>query len=261
MIESNVSIEERLRGYYARTEAPIDELEKARVVAMVSNEVAQPSLCERQESVPFWRFIAGQLRFVNPLAWVLQIVLLITMFLIVSAYGSLEVGMLVVMTSAILSVALAIPSVFKSFENDVSELEASCRHDSAQVLVCRLALFGFADVLWMSATVLIVPTLAGSDPFRVFLYAATPFFAFCAICFYLSRRTHGRCVKACATAVSCVVIVLWVANSVLPHWYFQVSMIVWVIALMVSLALAIYEARRLVLQVAADSVAHMPYLA
>lgn len=42
MIESNVSIEERLRGYYARTEAPIDELEKARVVAIVSNEVAPP---------------------------------------------------------------------------------------------------------------------------------------------------------------------------------------------------------------------------
>ncbi len=258
MIKISASLKEGLRAYYKRTDAPIDEAEKARVVAMVSKEAAELSTCDGFDAVPFWRFIVGQLRFVNPLAWVAQVALLAGMLLIVEAFSASESSMLVVMAAAVLSVALAVPSVFRSFEDNVAELEASCRYDSAQVLISRFVLFGLADVLWMSLAAWIVPTLTDGDPFRVFLYAATPFFAFCAICFYLSRLTRGHCAKACTVAACCVMAALWVAKSMLPHWYSEASMLVWSSALMVSLVLAVYEARRLIAQVAADSLMRTP---
>lgn len=257
MIPISASIKDELRAYYRRTDAPIDEAEKARVVALVSQEAAAQG-ADPRESVPFWRFLVGQLRFVNPLAWVLQVALLVGMLVLVGSLGESDWSMLVVMIAAVLSVALAVPSVFKSFENNMSELEASCRHDSAQVLLCRFVLFGLADVLWISLATWLVPALVDGDPFRVFLYAATPYFAFCSICFYLSRKLRGQCVKACIGAAACMVVALWAARVMFPAWYAETSILVWCIALAVSLVLAVHEARRLIAHVTADSLTRSP---
>lgn len=257
MIPISTSMKDALRSYYARTDTPVDEAEKARVVALVSREaVAQGA--EPRTSVPFWRFLVGQLRFVNLLAWVLQVALLVGMLALVGSLGENDTSMLVVMMAAVLSVALAVPTVFKSFENNVSELEASCRHDSAQVLLCRFILFGLADVLWISLATWLVPALVDSDPFRVFLYAATPYFAFCSLCFYLSRKMRGQCVRVCIGAAACAVVALWAAKALFPAWYTETSILVWCIALAVSLALAVHEARRLIAHVATDSLTRVP---
>lgn len=255
----STSMKERLKAYYKDNNAPIDEGEKARVVAMMSKVAGGSSPLNTFDAVPFWCFLVGQLRFVNPLAWLLQIVLLVGTLLVVGAYGGGESSTLIVMTAAVLSVALAVPSVFESFENNVLELEASCRHNSAQVLICRLILFGLADVLWISIASGIIPTLIDSDPFSVFLYAATPFFASCALCFYLSRKARSHCVKACAVSACCVVTVLWAAHTVFPHWYAETSITVWFVALTIAVALAIYEAHRLISQISADSLIRTPY--
>lgn len=257
----SASLKESLRAYYEHTDAPVDEGEKARVVAMASREARGVSCGAVIDDMPSWRFLVGQLRFVSPLAWAAQVALIAAMLVIVAAFGESGSNVLFVMTAAVLSVAMAVPSVFKSFESDVAELEAACLHDSAQVLVCRLVLFGLADVLWMSIAAWLVPALAGGDPLRMFVYAATPFFAFCALCLHLSRRTRGRCTQACAAAAACVAASLWAANSVFPHWYGQASMVVWSLALAVSLGLAVCEARRLVSQVGAGGMARAPYLA
>ncbi|NHM15214.1 hypothetical protein GMI69_00795 [Eggerthellaceae bacterium zg-887] len=267
MIPIDASMKERLRTYYKKNDAPVDEAAKARVVAMVARETARPSAESRArsassvrlEATPFWRFIAGQLRFVNPLAWAAQAALLAGMLLMASACGESESSLLVVMITAVLSVAIAMPPVLKSFENNVAELEASCCHNSAQVLVSRLVLFGLADVLWMSVAVCLVPTIVGGDPFNVFLYAATPFFAFCAICFYLARVTHGRGVKACMAAAICAVAAIWASGTLIPHWYADVSLAVWLLALLAALALSAVEAKRLVSQVTQGSTPHMAH--
>lgn len=261
MIEISVSIKEELRAYYQRTDAPVDDAERSRVVRMVSEVVTASSIDAQEATMPFWRFIVRQLRFVSPLAWVSQVALIAGMLLVVDAYGGTDSTMLVVMVTAVLSVAIATPTVFKSFENDVAELEASCRHDSTQVLVSRLVLFGLSDVLWMTLAVCLIPAIAGGDPFQVFLYAATPFFAFCALSFYLSRITNGHCVKPCAAAAFGVIAAIWASSEMFPHWYSEASMVVWSLALFVALALAAYEAHKLVAQVAANGVSQFAFAA
>lgn len=251
----SASIKESLRAYYRSTDIPVEPMEKARAIAVLAEVVSAHAVDGIPKPTPFCRFLVGQLRFVDPLAWVLQAALLAAMLLIVGLFAQSESRMLIVMVAAVLSVAFAVPSVFKSFESNVSEIEASCCHDPADVLVCRFALFGLADVLWMSLAAWLVPTLTGGDAFRVFLYAATPFFAFCGLCFFLSRRTQGRCVKPCAAAAVCVVAMLWAVSSTLPHWYSEASMVVWCVALAASLALAIYEARRLIASITSGGMA------
>ena len=261
MIKISASVKQELRAYYERTNAPIDVTEKERVVQLLSRTVMTYSAIGQMRSVPFWQFIIGQLRFVNPLAWAAQIALLIGMLLIAHEFGESDSVTLVVMTTAVLSVAVAIPSVFKSFESNVAELEASCHHDSAQVLVSRLILFGLGDVLWMTLAAWLVPAVAGGDPFRVFLYAATPFFAFCSISFYLSRVTNGHCVKACLAAATCVIAIIWGSNELFPLWYSNASMVVWSIALLAALMLAAYEMHKLLAHVTSDSASRLASLA
>lgn len=260
MIKISASMKQELQAYYKRTDAPIDEAEKERVVQLFCQTAATYSTVDQMRSMPFWRFIIGQLRFVSPLAWVAQIALLVSMLLIVSAYGYSDSTMLVVMTSAVLSVVIAVPSVFKSFESNVAEIEASCHHDSGQVLVSRLILFGLGDALWMTIAVWLVPAIAGGDPFRVFLYAATPFFAFCSLSFYLSRVTSGRCVKVSLVAATCVIAVIWGSNELFPLWYSNASMVVWSVAFLAALLLAAYETHKLLAHVASDSASRLASL-
>lgn len=254
MVKISASTKEELKAYFKRTSAPVDETEKERVVRIFSKVASESSVTGPERVMPMWRFVIGQLRFVNPLAWMAQMALLAAMLFLVNAYGKTESAMLIVMATAVLSVTIAMPSVFKSFENNVAELEASCQHDAAHVLVSRFVLFGLADVLWMSLAAWLVPTIAGDGPFRVFLYAATPFFAFCALSFHLSRITNGRCVKPCAVAASVAILLIWESNEKLPHWYSDASMVVWSLALLAALTLAAYEARKLVVQLASDNV-------
>lgn len=252
MITINASMKERLGSFYRETDAPIDTAAKARVLMQMSGEAAHVGgRSIASPSTPFWRFLVGQLRFVSPLAWIAQIAVLAGMFAVVGLYGKNESSVLVVMAAGVLSVAISIPSVFKSCETGVSELEASCFHDTAQVLASRLILFGLADVLWLTASLLIVPATIGMDPFRVFLYAATPYFAYCALCCYLSRRMSGNCAKPCIVAAACVIAALWVLNEAFFGWYSEVSIVVWAVALFAAIALAAYEMRRLLAQISA----------
>ncbi len=276
MIGINTSTREALKAYFKRIDVSIDEAEKERVVHLFSEIAAAHSThsarsvhsahsthsahlgaeqrCAVSSTVSFGRFVVRQLRFVNPLAWVAQVALLIAMLLLVSAYGESESAMLIVMIAAVLSVAIATPSVFKSFENNVAELEASCHHNATHVLVSRFILFGLGDVFWMTLAIWLVPAIAGGDPFRVFFYAATPFFAFCALSFYLSRITNGRGTKACIVAAIIVIVAIWSSHERCPHWYSNASMVVWSLALLVALMLTIYEAHKLLEQLASNGV-------
>lgn len=262
MIKINASLKERLRTYYRNTNPSIDEAAKTQVLAFVSEETATRSLRSmsvKLQAVSFWRFLGGQLRFINPLAWLIQIALVAGMLALVSMYREDSSSLIIVMISAVLSVAIAIPSVFKSFECNVAELEASCRQNATQVVLSRLILFGLADILWLSVAIVLVPPLAGSDPFRVFLYATTPFFASCVLCFHISRITYGRCVKPCIVAVSCCVLTMWGVNEIFPCWYADLSTGVWTCALVAAVILAVYEARRLLEQVTSGIAASEAY--
>lgn len=243
----------RLRDYYEAAAAPVDAAAKAQVVELAARQAsaqAQDAPAGAVANASPLRFALAQLRFIHPGAWLLQLALLAAVLLVAGAAGASEGSMLVVMTGAVLSVAIALPSVFKSFDAGVAELECSCAHDCLQVLGSRLALFGLADVLWLSLVVAAVPAFGGSDPFRVFLYASTPFFGFCAACFLVARRCRRNVAKTGLALALAVVGGLWGVSVLMPGWYGELSLLTWLTALCVAMALAACEGRRLFAQVA-----------
>ena len=185
-------LKDALRSYYAADAASPDASARKRTLLLVEAEAARACGGTREaDYIPLWRFVASQARFVRPWAWMLQIALLACMLVLVGEIGPHSGSPIVVMAASALSVAIAAPSVFKSFETRVCEMEYSCRFSCVQVLASRLLLFGLADVLWITLAVAAVPTLAGIDALRVLLYACTPFFCSCAACFYALAAEHG----------------------------------------------------------------------
>lgn len=244
------ALKDRLRCHYASDVPAPEASAKERAVRLAVLE-ARTTKGACIADVPLWRFVLGQARFVSPSAWVLQLALLAGLLVVSFALGSDRSGtsMMAVMTGAVLTVAIGVPPAFRSFDFHVDELEYACRHDCMQVLCSRLALFGLADVLWLSVVVAIVPSFAGSDPFRVFLYACTPYFACCAASFHLVRLRRSNIALTCVVAAIVLVAAIWGTGIAFPRWYADVSVLVWTAALGVALALAAYEARRLLSQV------------
>ena len=227
-------LKDALRSYYAADAASPNASARKRTLLLVEAEAARACGGAREaDYIPLWRFVASQVRFVRPWAWMLQIALLACMLVLVGEIGPHSGS------------PIAAPSVFKSFETRVCEMEYSCRFSCVQVLASRLLLFGLADVLWITLAVATVPTLAGIDALRVLLYACTPFFCSCATCFYAARRLPGNSLVASVAPAMSVLAALWLLSATFPLWYEGASLAVWVAALMASMALAALEASRL----------------
>ena len=240
------NIEDELKRFYTENTPPIDPAEKRRVVEMVARESQKTSGVPVSESISFRRFVLTQVRFIDPICWILQVALIACVLIVGDTYRTSEIQAPLVMTFAMLTVAIAIPSAFKSFESKTTELELACRFNSTQVLASRLIIFGLADVLWFSIVIAVMPSFAGSDPFSAFLYASTPFFLFCALCFYLARVANKHVTRATIAAVAISIIVLWQSIGMFPYWYSSLSWATWVGALIFAIALAAFELRRLI---------------
>lgn len=240
------SIEEELKRFYAKDIPPVDSTKKRQVVELVAREAQKADYAQASIAMSFRKFVFTQMRFINPVCWVLQVALIACVLIAGDTYRTSEIQAPLIMTFALLTVAIAIPSVFKSFENRTSELELACRFSCVQVLAARLIIFGLADVLWFSIVIAIMPSFAASDPFSIFLYASTPFFLFCALCFYLARVANKHVTRATIAAIAISIIVLWQSIGLLPHWYSELSWVTWMIALVFSIALTAYELRRLI---------------
>ena len=158
------NIEDELKRFYAENTPPIDPDEKHRVVEMVARASQKDSSAPTAESISFRRFVLTQVRFINPICWILQIALIACVLITGDIYKASEIQAPLVMTFAMLTVVIAIPSAFKSFESKTAELELACRFNSAQVLASRLIIFGLADVLWFSIIIAAMPSFATSDP-------------------------------------------------------------------------------------------------
>ena len=240
------SIEEELKRFYAKDIPPVDSAKKRQVVELVAQEAQKADSAQASTEMSFRKFVFTQMRFINPVCWVLQIALIACVLIAGDTYRTSEIQAPLIVTFALLTVAIAIPSVFKSFESRTSELELACRFNCAQVLAARLIIFGLADVLWFSIIIAVMPSFAGSDPFSVFLYASTPFFLFCALCFYLARVANKHVTRATIAAVAILIIVLWQSIGLFPYWYSSLSWVTWVGALIFAIALAAFELRRLI---------------
>lgn len=240
------SIEDELKRFYADDVPSVDASKKLQAIELVARESQRMAFIPICKPMSFCRFVLTQMRFISPLCWVLQIALIVCVLIAGNVYRTSEIQIPLTMTFAVLTVAIAIPSVFKSLESKSSELEFACRFNCTQVLASRLIIFGLGDVLWFSIVIAEMPSFMSSDSFSVFLYTSAPFFLFCALCFYLARVTKEHVAKATVASAVIAIAILWQSIGLLPRWYSELSWAVWIIALLFAIALAAFELRCLI---------------
>ena len=256
---------ERLAYYYRETIPAEVNAGKPAALARIAQEAQAPSTAcpqaaeargaalfsegplqlEAPPAFSFPRFVWGQLRFVSPWVWAAQLALIALVVASAGALPSERSAVLIAVGAAVLTVLVGVPDVLRSCERGVVELEYACRFDCRQVLAARCALLGLSDVAVLTAAIVALPALAGADPFLVFLYACTPFFALCAGVFWIAG--HGRCslTARCMALGAVMMLAAWGLWTAAPALYAGMSATAWSLLAGVAFLAALHEGRHL----------------
>ena len=252
------NLEERLARYYGeplpadvRAAKPAALARIAQEARALSAEEARGAASCRQGSLrpappapSFPRFVLGQLRFVSPWVWAAQLALIALVVASAATLPSERPAVLVAVTAAVLTVLVGVPDVLRSCERGVAELEYACRFDCRQVLAARCALLGLSDVAVLTVAIIVLPALAGADPFLVFLYACAPFFALCAGVFWIAGHGRRSLTARCVALGAVVILAAWGLWTAAPGLYAGMSAAAWSLLAATFLA-ALHEGRRL----------------
>lgn len=204
-----------------------------------------PLQLEAPPAFSFPRFVWGQLRFVSPWVWAAQLALIALVVASAGALPSERSAVLIAVGAAVLTVLVGVPDVLRSCERGVAELEYACRFDCRQVLAARCALLGLSDVAVLTAAIVALPALAGADPFLVFLYACTPFFALCAGVFWIAGHGRRSLTARCMVLGAVMMLAAWGLWTAAPALYAGMSATAWSLLAGVAFLAALHEGRHL----------------
>ncbi|MCU7583806.1 hypothetical protein N1614_00350 [Adlercreutzia muris] len=256
---------ERLAYYYRETIPAEVNAGKPAALARIAQEAQAPSTAcpqaaeargaalfregplqlEAPPAFSFPRFVWGQLRFVSPWVWAAQLALIALVVASAGALPSERSAVLIAVGAAVLTVLVGVPDVLRSCERGVAELEYACRFDCRQVLAARCALLGLSDVAVLTAAIVALPALAGADPFLVFLYACTPFFALCAGVFWIVGHGRRSLTARCMALGAVMMLAAWGLWTAAPALYAGMSATAWSLLAGVAFLAALHEGRHL----------------
>ena len=256
---------ERLARYYRETIPAEVNAGKPAALARIAQEAQAPSTAcpqaaeargaalfregplqlEAPPAFSFPRFVWGQLRFVSPWVWAAQLALIALVVASAGALPSERSAVFIAVGAAVLTVWVGVPDVLRSCERGVAELEYACRFDCRQVLAARCALLGLSDVAVLTAAIVALPALAGADPFLVFLYACTPFFALCAGVFWIAGHGRRSLTARCMALGAVMMLAAWGLWTAAPALYAGMSATAWSLLAGVAFLAALHEGRHL----------------
>ena len=135
----------------------------------------QYMLCHIPEKTPYIRLFSQQLRYISPLFWIWQIVVFLgVMFLAVAVpKGEMFAGELLYYTGPLVGI-LAYPEMFRDLFYDMSEIENSCKNNSAALFVMRLLLVGAMNLLLLTLLAVVISTAWDDSLLRTVVFGLTP---------------------------------------------------------------------------------------
>lgn len=135
----------------------------------------QYMLCHIPEKTPYIRLFSQQLRYISPLFWIWQaMVFLGVIFLAVTVpKGEMFAGELLYYTGPLLGI-LAYPEMFRDLFYDMSEIENSCKNNSAALFVMRLLLVGAVNLLLLTLLAVVISTAWDDSFLRTVVFGLTP---------------------------------------------------------------------------------------
>ena len=194
----------------------------------------------------FCEMFRGQLGYISPLFWGIQLIALMGMVTILwlTVREELSKSMVCVFLSAgtPLLVLTGIPELTKSEIYGMWEIEQCCRCNLQKLWAIRMVLIGGTDLFIL--TVLYLFTALAYDIPLLFLglYMLVPFQICAVICLAIIRKGHSRHIAIWTTAaVTFVVAVSFVVLSEYPYVYYRTAVWIWALLFFLSLIFFVRE--------------------
>ena len=239
-----------LRHHYQRQVDPVgDEAIDALVSAMVAEDSRARGGAESRRG--FLPFVVAQARFIPIWVWLAQVALVSTMVLVARLAGNGVMARWAIGVMSAASVLVCVPTLHSSRLHGVVELECSCRHNAASVLVARLIVLGCSASLCLGVMVSATSRVTGMGALWVARWACPPYFLSCAGALVMLRRCRPSFALLACVAWTCLCCgSLYMLSVAFPSAYGEASLSVWALASLASLA---WLSREVVLTVRAAS--------
>lgn len=196
------------------------------------------------DKTPRRMLFAQQIRYISPLLWLIQALLLVggTIVVTVETWRPIEPGSILYMCGPLLAL-LTVPEMVKDIACDMSQLERCCKNGSLVFLI-RIFVIGCANVLLITVLAGITAGIAGENLLFLAIYGLTPFVVVSLISMIFTRlfRLRSRVGVLGMTALLAMVILLFQPdNAVFNERWIPV----WVVVFFLSAAGLLWQIRLL----------------
>ncbi|KLI02604.1 hypothetical protein SINU_07280 [Sporolactobacillus inulinus CASD] len=180
------------------------------------------------------RKIIQELVYVHPLFWIVNAGVFIFGCLLISSGGANPY--LITMGIAPAPCILGVAELFKSWQNQMHELEMTTKYSLQEMLLAKMVLIGvfnlFLNLLFTATLPMLIPSLF---IWKLMLYWLTPFTVVAAFTFYIANRLrNGYAAAAVALAVWLSVVLSVAGSPVIREWLERVQVLYFVLLILIS---------------------------
>ena len=180
-------------------------------------------------------FVASQVRYIPLWTWAAQMAAVVLMFVVANSLDNLLVAKLLVGVLSAANVLVGVPTVSASRRYGVAELEYSCPHDAASVLMARLIILGCSSSLATMAMIGCTAASINANVFTVALWA-------CAGSLTIMRKAAHQVASAfCGIWSLACCTALVVVAAIHPEIYGRASLAMWALASTSALLWLVHE--------------------
>lgn len=191
----------------------------------------------------YMEFLYEQMHFIQKRWWVLQGCLLVVLWIFLNNVADVyEMQRLMGMGACLFAIFL-VPEIWKNRRNQAMEIEGAAYYSLRQVCMARILLFGFMDLLIVTAFAVSVVFTVRISAQMFAVNFLIPFNVTGAICFRFlyCKRSESEYL---ASAGCFLFMILWVFIISREEIYCKISGTVWCVVLILSIIYLIYVVKR-----------------
>lgn len=159
-------------------------------------------------------FFFSQLRFIRKKTWLLKICFSIGMLCILAAEeidAESWTWTLLALTGSVLCL-INTNEIYGVFQAGMVEIQMAAKHSFCEVLMARLAVFGFFDLAFFACAAVVMQAFRGTAVWQVILYGIVPYAVMCFGCIHILNRCREEDILlysgAWGICLSCIFVML-----------------------------------------------------
>lgn len=188
-------------------------------------------------STSLFQLITTQIGFIPARIWAAQIAIITLLGFLIAQNGTNVYSALTSITCMLPLISLiGVSELLKSFQHGLWEIEQSCRYNTKQILIIRLIIFGFSDLLITAVLITFLNLTFETGLIALSLYILVPFtitnMGFLLAFGQMRKQYTNYAIASLGAAFSGVFLLLTTNHTI----YEKCFLWIWVLLLMISIA-------------------------